>query len=95
MRRFVVIAKEVKYKGKMYLVGDYLPPRFTEKERFRQLYPSRIKAVEVPDNFVEPTRQAELPDEGIKSAEIPSTPSKPPTGTPKAQPKGLSGKTVK
>lgn len=93
MTRFVVIAKEVKYKGKMYLLGDYLPPKFTEKERFRQLYPSRIQAVEVPDSPVESTKEKSS-KKGIKSAKSPSTPKPTTTGT-KDQLKGLSGKSVK
>lgn len=77
MKRFVVIAKQVKYKGKMYNVGDFLPPNFSEKERFRLLYPSRVGTVEVPE---EP-KTATVSKKAESKAETSKPSVKPPTGT--------------
>lgn len=77
MTRFVVIAKQVKYKGKMYNVGDLLPPNFSEKERFRLLYPSRVGTVEV----AEETKTAVKSQKADNKAETSKPSVKPPTGT--------------
>jgi len=40
--RFIVLYQWVKYKGKMYCAGELLPPEYTNRDRYRFLYPSRI-----------------------------------------------------
>lgn len=49
MIRYRVKRKFIKFKGKMYKVGELLPPTFTEREMYRNIYPSRIEAVEMPE----------------------------------------------
>lgn len=49
MKRFKVIRKDVRYKRKTYHPGEFLPEGFSEKDKYRTLYPSRIIEVEVPD----------------------------------------------
>lgn len=49
MKRFKVIRKEVRYKHKTFHLGEFLPEGFTERDKYRTLYPSRIAEVEVPD----------------------------------------------
>lgn len=49
MQRFIVIRQYIKYKGVLYKKGELLPPEFTERDRCRNIYPSRIGTTEVPD----------------------------------------------
>ena len=49
MTRFIVTRQYVKYKGKLYQKGELLPPNFTERDRCRNIYPSRIGTTEVDD----------------------------------------------
>lgn len=49
MKRFKVIRKDVRYNHRTFHAGDLLPEGFSEKDKYRVLYPSRIAAVEVPD----------------------------------------------
>lgn len=48
--RFKVIRQHVKFKGKLYCVGDVLPENFTEREKFRCTFPSRV-AVLTPEEL--------------------------------------------
>ncbi|HEY8401361.1 MAG TPA: hypothetical protein VIK89_08875 [Cytophagaceae bacterium] len=50
--RFKVARKWVKWKGKVYYEGELLPPNFTEKDKYRNIYSRRLIKVEIPD---EPT----------------------------------------
>lgn len=45
IKRFRVACKMVKFKGITYQTGDLLPEHFTERDRYRNLYPSRIEEV--------------------------------------------------
>lgn len=47
MIRYKVIAKEVRYKKKTYRLGEYLPDGFSEKDKYRLLYPSRVAAEDI------------------------------------------------
>lgn len=49
MQRFIVTRQYIKYKGTLYKKGELLPPEFTERDRCRNIYPSRIGTIEVPD----------------------------------------------
>lgn len=49
MQRFIVTRQYIKYKGTLYKKGELLPPEFTERDRCRNIYPSRIGTTEVPD----------------------------------------------
>jgi hypothetical protein len=82
MLRYFVERQSVKYKGKMYLEGELLPETFTEKERFRVLYPSRIGTKEVPE--VAKTISGTSP---VKTPTSPGTVSE----TKVASPKPLNG----
>jgi hypothetical protein len=72
MLRFKVIRQWVKYKGRLWYVGELLPTTFSERDRQRNVFTSRIAAVEVPDEEVT-----------VADAPIVSTPSvTPPAPTP-------------
>lgn len=76
----------VKYKGKVYYQGDFLPTNFTERDRARQVYSRRLVRVEIHDesfniqsaaNFVEPQKEkistevsAEEVQEALSNKEI-------------------------
>lgn len=49
MKRFKVIRKDVRFNHRTFHTGDLLPEGFSEKDKYRVLYPSRIAEVEVPD----------------------------------------------
>lgn len=49
MKRFKVIRKDVRYNHRTFHTGEFLPEGFSEKDKYRTLYPSRIAEVEVPD----------------------------------------------
>ncbi len=53
MQRFIVTRQYVKYKGVLYKKGELLPPDFTERDRCRNIYPSRIGTTEVSESRVE------------------------------------------
>ena len=50
MERYQVKGKWVKHKGVMYDNGELLPEDFTERDKYRNLYSSRIVkvAIEIP-----------------------------------------------
>ncbi len=50
MIRYKVVRKDIRYKNKTYSEGALLPETFTERDKFRLLYPSRVEEVTVPDN---------------------------------------------
>jgi len=50
--RFKVARKWVKWKGRVYYEGELMPPNFTEKDKYRNIYSRRLIKVEIPD---EPT----------------------------------------
>lgn len=49
MIRYQVIRKEIRFNRHTYHAGEMLPESFSEKDKYRVLYPSRIAKVEVPD----------------------------------------------
>lgn len=49
MIRYQVVRKEVRFGKRTYRKGEYLPESFSEKDKYRVLYPSRIAKVDVPD----------------------------------------------
>lgn len=81
--RYVVTRLWIKHKGAIYRAGDLLPEDFTHHDRFRNLYPSRIGVVDIPDVPADTTpivppvqpslgEQIQLPIPGLKS-EAPET----------------------
>lgn len=77
MQRFIVTRQYIKYKGVLYKKGELLPPDFTERDRCRNIYPSRIGTTEVPESKAEEQPKA--------------TPTSIPNVTPKVTPvKALS-----
>lgn len=77
MLRFVVTRQYVKYKGKMYKKGELLPPEFTERDRCRNIYPSRIGTTVIVDSSA-PTEEV---SQGTTSAAKPLSSNTPITGT--------------
>lgn len=75
MQRFIVTRQYIKYKGTLYKKGELLPPEFTERDRCRNIYPSRIGTTEVPDR-----------EEKAEEVDVPKTPI---TGTTPV--KGITG----
>lgn len=49
MVRYQVIRKDVRFGKRTYRKGEYLPESFSERDKYKVLYPSRIAKVEVPD----------------------------------------------
>ena len=45
MVRFKVACKSIRWNRKTFHAGEYLPESFTEKDKYRVLYPSRIVKV--------------------------------------------------
>ena len=91
MLRYRVTRQWVKHKGKMYLVGELLPVEFSEREKFRNIYSSRIASVDVPDEELAvegieipgiPVQDAPpiVPEKELKAEITPAVPSEP-TGT--------------
>jgi hypothetical protein len=75
--RYVVTRMWIKHKGAIYRAGDLLPEDFTHHDRFRNLYPSRIGVVDIPDVPADTTpiappvqpslgEQSQLPIPGLK-----------------------------
>ncbi len=68
--RFKVARKWVKWKGRVYYEGELMPPNFTEKDKYRNIYSRRLIEVEIPD---EPaplsTNNATQPKQQIKQQE--------------------------
>lgn len=81
MTRYKVIRKSVRWNKHTYHVGEYLPESFTEKDKYRVLYPSRIQKEEVKEPVQKKTVQPKA-SMGTKNAE--STPAAPlkTTGAP-------------
>ena len=75
--RFIVLYQWVKYKGKMYKAGELLPPEYTNRDRYRFLYPSRIglKPVTVAVESA-PIVVAEAPTETVETESVASEESK-------------------
>lgn len=46
MARFKVACKSIRWNRKTFHAGEYLPESFTEKDKYRVLYPSRIIKVD-------------------------------------------------
>lgn len=61
----------------MYKKGELLPPEFTERDRCRNIYPSRISTIAVADTSV-PTNEV---SQGTTSAVKPLSSNTPITGT--------------
>lgn len=87
--RYAVTRLWIKHKGAIYRAGDILPEDFTHHDRFRNLYPSRIGVVDIPDVPVDTTpivppvqpflgEQIQLPIPGLKP-ETPKAPEAPKT----------------
>lgn len=87
MVRFVVTRQYVKHKGILYKKGELLPPNFTERDRCRNIYPSRIGTIEVAEEVKaeEPEKVTEVkaatPVKGAISAAKTVNGGKPITGT--------------
>ena len=66
MARFKVARKSIRWNRRTFHAGEYLPESFTEKDKYRVLYPSRI--IKVNEEIKETVK--EVPKtEGTKSAE--------------------------
>lgn len=72
MTRFKVACKSIRWNRKTFHAGEYLPESFTEKDKYRVLYPSRITSVEVKEVKTTP-----IVSMGTKTAEKPVAPIKP------------------
>ena len=73
MTRYKVIRKSIRWNRQTYHTGDLLPETFSEKDKYRVLYPSRIASVEVKEEV----KTAPVVSEGTKAAEKPVAPVKP------------------
>lgn len=69
MVRYTVL-RPIKFKGRVYEPGEYLPENFTAKDKERHLWSRKIIAVEVPDIEV-----ATVVEDPIVATEDPQTPS--------------------
>jgi hypothetical protein len=76
--RYAVTRLWIKHKGTIYRAGDLLPEDFTHHDRFRNLYPSRIGVVDIPETPADTTpitpptgEQIQLSIPGIKPQEEP------------------------
>lgn len=47
MTRFVVLRQSVRWKGVTYRKGELLPENFTDRLRYRLLYPSRVGPIQI------------------------------------------------
>lgn len=65
MKRYYVCRHYIKWKGKLYKQGELLPPEFTDHDRVRNIYVSRIAVKEVPDEV------SELPPQAPAKSETP------------------------
>lgn len=50
MQRYKVIRHWFKYKKKLYHVGELLPVEFTERDQYRNTFPSRVILVDVAED---------------------------------------------
>lgn len=71
MIRYKVIRKSIRWNRQTYHTGDLLPETFSEKDKYRVLYPSRITSVEVKEVKTTP-----IVSMGTKAAEKPVAPVK-------------------
>ena len=81
MRRFIVTRQYVKFKGKLYNKGELLPPEFTERDRCRNIYPSRIGTVEIEEKTEENSAPMQGLSQGTNSGVKPLSSNTPITGT--------------
>ena len=73
MTRYKVIRKSIRWNRQTYHTGDLLPETFSEKDKYRVLYPSRIASVEVKEEV----KTAPVVSMDTKVAEKPVAPVKP------------------
>lgn len=73
MVRYKVIRKSIRWNRQTYHTGDLLPETFSEKDKYRVLYPSRITSVEVKEEV----KTTPIVSMGTKAAEKPVAPAKP------------------
>ena len=82
MKRYFVCRHYIKWKGQLYKKGELLPENFTEHDRVRNIYSSRIASKEVPDEQprTSPSNKAPSTEEGVEattSSEKGTTSAKP------------------
>lgn len=90
-QRWKVVRGTVKYKGTLYVMGDFLPENFSDRDRARHIYSRRMElcdytepsAIVVPkETSIPPKIEAkQAPTEDLPK-EPPASPKKP-TGTKK------------
>lgn len=90
MKRYFVCRHYIKWKGQLYKKGELLPENFTDHDRVRNIYSSRIAIKEVPDEQPRTSPSNKAPStkdvEATTSSEKGATSAKPkfvfkPTGT--------------
>ena len=81
MQRFIVTRQYIKYKGTLYKRGELLPPEFTERDRCRNIYPSRIGTVEIEEKIEENSAPTSNLSQGTNSVAKPLSSNTPITGT--------------
>lgn len=90
MLRYFVCRHYIKWKGKLYKKGELLPENFTDHDRVRSIYSSRIGRKEVPDEEAPQSQPPQQPLSGqptTPTPEAPEEPAVPEKGAEEAKPK--------
>lgn len=90
MLRYFVCRHYIKWKGKLYKKGELLPENFTDHDRVRSIYSSRIGRREVPDEEAPQSQPPQQPLSGQPTTltpEAPEEPKVPEKGAEEAKPK--------
>lgn len=90
MLRYFVCRHYIKWKGKLYKKGELLPENFTDHDRVRSIYSSRIGRTEVPDEEAPQSQPPQQPLSGqptTPTPEAPEEPKVPEKGAEEAKPK--------
>lgn len=89
MLRYYVCRHYIKWKGKLYKKGELLPENFTDHDRVRSIYSSRIARKEVEEEAPQ-SQPPQRPLSGQPTtapAEAPEEPEVPEEGAEEAKPK--------
>lgn len=89
MLRYYVCRHYIKWKGKLYKKGELLPENFTDHDRVRSIYSSRIARKEVVEE-APPSQPPQQPLSGQPTTtptEAPKEPEVPEKGAEEAKPK--------
>jgi len=89
MQRYYVCRHYIKWKGKLYKKGELLPENFTDHDRVRSIYSSRIARKEVVEE-APPSQPPQQPLSGQPTTPAPEAlqePQVPEKGAKEAKPK--------